>query len=114
MSRLDHTENSALGATADDEENDTPFLLPGNPNDHSIPSIKLGETIRFEDMGPVIINSDGTTRRIANWDQMTKHEQEVTWRRISKRNEERRKILLEAQLKQQNDDNMNNQQNDEL
>jgi len=48
-------------------------------------------------MGPVIINTDGTTRQIANWDQMTKREQEVTWKRISKRNEERRKALLEQQ-----------------
>ena len=55
------------------------------------------ETISFEEMGPVIINADGTTRQIANWDQMTKREQEVTWRRISKRNEERRKALLEQQ-----------------
>ena len=52
-------------------------------------------------MGPVIINSDGTTRRIDNWDQMTKGEQEVAWRRIAKRNEERRKVLLERQLEQQ-------------
>jgi len=55
------------------------------------------ETISFEDMGPVIINTDGTTRQIANWNQMTKREQEVTWKRISKRNEERRKALLEQQ-----------------
>jgi predicted Fe-S protein YdhL (DUF1289 family) len=52
-------------------------------------------------MGPVIINSDGTTRRIDNWDQMMKGEQEVAWRRIAKRNEERRKVLLERQQEQQ-------------
>ena len=57
------------------------------------------ETISFEEMGPVIINTDGTTRQISNWDQMTKREQEVTWKRISKRNEERRKALLEQQKK---------------
>ena len=57
--------------------------------------IFLTESIRFEEMGPVIINADGTTRRIDNWDQMTKSEQEVAWRRIAKRNEERRRALLE-------------------
>jgi hypothetical protein len=67
------------------------------------------ESIRFEEMGPVIINADGTTRRIDNWDQMTKNEQEVAWRRIAKRNEERRKALLEEQQKQQ----QNEQQLDE-
>jgi hypothetical protein len=59
------------------------------------------ESIRFEEMGPVIINADGTTRRIDNWDQMTKGEQEVAWRRIAKRNEERREALLEQQRRQQ-------------
>ncbi len=58
------------------------------------------ESIRFEEMGPVIINADGTTRRIDNWDQMTKGEQEVAWRRIAKRNEERREALLEQQRQQ--------------
>ncbi len=52
-------------------------------------------------MGPVIINADGTTRRIDNWDQMTMGEQGVAWRRIAKRNEERRNVLLERQREQQ-------------
>jgi len=46
-------------------------------------------------MGPAIINLDGTTRRIDNWSELSEREKEVTWRRISKRNEERRKMLLE-------------------
>ena len=80
---------------------EVPLLPQGDPNDTTIPSLKFGETMRFEEMGPVIINSDGTTRRIANWDAMTKHEQEVTWRRISKRNEERRKLLMQQYQEQQ-------------
>ena len=40
-------------------------------------------------LGPIIINSDGTTRRIANWDEMSKREQEVTWKRIAARNKKR-------------------------
>ena len=60
----------------------------------------ITDSISFEEMGPVIINADGSTRRIDNWDTMTKKEQEVAWRRISKRNEERRKALLEQQQKE--------------
>ena len=75
--------------------------LPESSNDPSIPSIKLGESIKFEEMGPVIINADGSTRQIANWDKMTEAEQQVAWRRISKRNEERRKALLEQQQQEQ-------------
>lgn len=78
-------------------EDETVPQLPEGNNDPTIPRIKLGETIRLEEMGPIILNTDGTTRRIANWDQMTKDEQAVSWRRISKRNEERRKALLAEQ-----------------
>ena len=60
----------------------------------------ITDSISFEEMGPVIINADGSTRQIDNWDTMTKKEQEVAWRRISKRNEERRKALLEQQQKE--------------
>ncbi len=83
------------------EEKEEVLQLPEASNDPSIPSIKLGESIQFEDMGPVIINADGSTRQIANWDKMTEAEQQVAWRRISKRNEERRKVLLEQQQQQQ-------------
>jgi predicted Fe-S protein YdhL (DUF1289 family) len=79
----------------DDPNPHIPRLPPGDPeNSKGLPSIKLGETIRFEEMGPIIINTDGTTRRIANWDQLSPQEQKATWRRISKRNEERRQQLL--------------------
>jgi hypothetical protein len=76
--------------------NNYPRLIESAP-DSNLPRIKLGETIRFEEMGPIIINTDGTTRAIANWDELSEREKEVTWKRISKRNEERRRILLEKQ-----------------
>lgn len=78
-------------------------LLPASDPNSNIPSLKLGETMRFEEMGPIIINLDGTTRRIDNWNEMTKHEQEVSWRRIAKRNDERRKILMEKMQKESSD-----------
>jgi hypothetical protein len=81
-----------------------PQLRAADP-DSKLPSIQLGETIRFEEMGPVIINTDGTTRRISNWDQLSEQEQKATWRRISKRNEQRRQILLEQQQQQENEAN---------
>lgn len=74
-----------------------PQLPAPNNDNEDIPVIRLGETIRLEEMGPIILNSDGTTRRISNWDTMTEKEREVTWKRISKRNEERRQRLLEQQ-----------------
>lgn len=41
------------------------------------------------DLGPIIVNTDGTTRRIANWDTLSKQEQESSWRLISARNKQR-------------------------
>lgn len=90
-------------ASAGNTVPDLPQLPPPDP-DSKLPTIRLGETIRFEEMGPIILNTDGTTRRIENWDNLTEKEKEVTWRRISKRNEERRQMLLKQQeelLKQQ-------------
>ena len=98
------TNNQEPGKNSENDidEAEGPLLLPeSNNDDPSIPKIQLGETIAFEDMGPVIINADGTTRRIDNWDKMTKHEQEVAWRRISKRNAERRAALLEQQKQEE-------------
>jgi hypothetical protein len=82
------------------QQSDVP-LLPAADPDSKLPSIKLGETISFEEMGPVIINTDGTTRRIDNWDSLTENEKKVTWRRISKRNEERRQALLQKMQQEQ-------------
>lgn len=81
--------------TSSNSQEQVPQLAASDPNNKDIPSIKLGETIKFDEMGPVIINTDGTTRRIDNWSELSEREKEVTWRRISKRNEERRKILLD-------------------
>ena len=122
--------SSCAAANNDAQDESEVLKLPEATNDPSIPSIQLGETITFQvgasvdfklpsnsltfekEMGPVIINVDGTTRRIDNWDQMTKHEQEVAWKRISKRNEQRRKALLAAQEQQQNaEEGGDNQQN---
>ena len=55
--------------------------------------INLGETISLEELGPIIINADGTTRRITNWSTLNKNEQENSWRVISARNLKRLKVL---------------------
>lgn len=64
-----------------------------------MPTLKLGESLTFEALGPMIINTDGTSRRISNWDELSDHEKEVSWRRIKKRNKERMEILKEKGLK---------------
>jgi hypothetical protein len=76
---------------------DTPLLaLPSAPSNPSqeIRSMSVnGPGISFSELGPIIINSDGTTRAISNWDKMSKPEQDKTWERIARRNKERIEIL---------------------
>ena len=51
-----------------------------------------GEALSLDELGPIIINEDGTMRRIANWHLLTDQEKEHTQRKIAKRN----KIRIEA------------------
>ena len=71
------------------------LMLPSSVGESSEISrqITLGETISLEELGPIIINADGTTRRITNWSTLNKNEQENSWRVISARNLKRLKVL---------------------
>jgi predicted Fe-S protein YdhL (DUF1289 family) len=90
-------ENPSSSSTNTNIQNEILQLPPSNPEDENIPILKFGETLRLEELGPIILNTDGTTRRIDNWNEMTEREKEVTWRRIKKRNEERRQVLMQQQ-----------------
>jgi len=57
-----------------------------------------GEALKLDDLGPIIINTDGTTRRISNWSEMTKQEQESSWRMISARNKKRIEELKQSHI----------------
>jgi hypothetical protein len=111
----DHDEsNSAIvteSGTIEPTNDSTPvplLLPPSEGSGENITSIKLGETISFAELGPIILNKDGTTRRIDNWKEMTKEEQESTWRIIRKRNAERREQLLLEQEKQKEEEKSSN------
>jgi len=66
MASSSGTKEAAFAAVPGDNnngsgQNEVPLLPEADPNNpKNIPSIKLGETISFEAMGPIIINSDGT------------------------------------------------------
>jgi predicted Fe-S protein YdhL (DUF1289 family) len=51
----------------------------------------------LDSLGPFVIGKDGSLSRITNWNKMTETEQSVAWKRIAKRNKERRDLLLEKQ-----------------
>lgn len=95
-------------ATNKSTSGEVPQLPPPDP-EADLPVIRLGETISFEQFGPIILNTDGSTRRIANWDNLSEHEQKVSWRRISKRNEDRRQLLLKQQQEAAKTENQNDE-----
>jgi hypothetical protein len=53
-------------------------------------------TLSMLDLGPIILNSDGTMSRVPNWAEMTAGERETAQRLIKKRNERRKRELLEV------------------
>mmetsp|Transcript_55901 Transcript_55901/g.136979 ORF Transcript_55901/g.136979 Transcript_55901/m.136979 type:complete len:315 (+) Transcript_55901:147-1091(+) len=68
--------------------------LPAASSDTT--NLKVGETMSLGDrMGPLVINTDGTTSRIANWAEMTDAERANTLRLITKRNAQRLKKIAE-------------------
>lgn len=57
-----------------------------------------GQPLKLDALGPIVLNSDGTTSRISNWSTMTEAEQRNTMRLIAKRNKKRQAELTAAAL----------------
>lgn len=55
-----------------------------------------GASVKLQQLGPVVINSDGTMSRINNWHEMTEAEQITTKRILAKRNANRREDILQG------------------
>lgn len=98
-----------------EEEQETIFQLPAPEVTHQekensgiseTRTLQFGEKISMDELGPIIINPDGTMRRIANWNELTKGEQESTFRQISARNKKRIQALKEAELQQSLEDSI--------
>ena len=85
------------------KEEEKVFELPSpddiinNKEKGTIKQLKFGESLSMDELGPIIINPDGTMRRIANWNELTKGEQESTFRQIVARNKRRLAALQEIQ-----------------
>jgi predicted Fe-S protein YdhL (DUF1289 family) len=96
--QFQQSEPNDLPSLSENKQQEILQLPPADPNS-DLPKLQFGQAMKLDILGPIIINTDGTTRRIDNWDKLTEKEKEVTWRRIRKRNAERRE-LLEAKYKE--------------
>jgi len=56
-----------------------------------------GNPVKIDQLGPVVVNTDGSISRIANWHEMVPIEQENTLRIIGRRNQQRLAALRAAQ-----------------
>jgi hypothetical protein len=54
------------------------------------------QKITLDELGPVVVNLDGTMSRITNWKNMSKNEQDQTSRVIAKRNVARMEKLKQT------------------
>ncbi|RPD63523.1 hypothetical protein L227DRAFT_651134 [Lentinus tigrinus ALCF2SS1-6] len=67
------------------------LALPAPPSEEETEKITVNsnQTFKFDKLGPVVVNSDGTLSRIANWENMAPIEKERTLRVLVARNKVR-------------------------
>ena len=93
MSLPEPPDSAAPGAEA--AANPPLLTLPAPEDINNLITLdcSTGQAVTLDHLGPVVVNTDGTLARITNWHQMTEQEQNVTKRRIAKRNVERLKAF---------------------
>ncbi|OAX34358.1 hypothetical protein K503DRAFT_803657 [Rhizopogon vinicolor AM-OR11-026] len=86
----------ASEATASTNDHHTPsasplLIAPPSSDNVNAKQVTLGssETVKFDNLGPLVVNNDGTLSRIANWENMTEQERERTMRVLAARNRTR-------------------------
>lgn len=79
-----------------------PLALPAIPSEDEAKKLDVnsGNAVKLDQLGPMVVNSDGTLSRIANWAEMTEGERERTIKVLSKRNQ-----IRMATLKSQEEQN---------
>ncbi|GJE94684.1 hypothetical protein PsYK624_108550 [Phanerochaete sordida] len=70
------------------QSSETPLALPPpTPAEEPAPKLGVGSQVKLDELGPLVVNSDGTLSRIANWQNMTPQERERTVRVLAARNQ---------------------------
>mmetsp|Transcript_22160 Transcript_22160/g.41525 ORF Transcript_22160/g.41525 Transcript_22160/m.41525 type:complete len:93 (-) Transcript_22160:475-753(-) len=66
------------------EAKQEPLALPAPGDAKSEADVVAGgDPLKFDKLGPMVLNTDGTISRITNWDKMTDKEKETTYRIVS-------------------------------
>lgn len=95
-----HTTSTHLFSTVMSEESvsqSEPVLsLPSPTDNHHLAGTESSSLV-LDSLGPIVVCEDGSLQRIANWSEMTPHEQQNTVRIISQRNKKRLEALKEKE-----------------
>ncbi|KAG0760177.1 hypothetical protein G6F57_006849 [Rhizopus arrhizus] len=77
-------------------ESKKPILALPSTAEETISSVDINDTYKLKELGPVVVNEDGTISRINNWHEMTEIERNNVNRILLKRNRQRLAKLKEA------------------
>ena len=95
-------EESTLSLSVDSKQTLESSTLSSDNISDNITTLKVGEAVQLDELGPIIINTDGTTTKISNWSNMTQQERDTAIRLIAARNKKRVEILKEKRDKNDN------------
>ena len=74
------------------EADQNPLALPYEPH-NDVQTVDYSNCFKLDQLGPMIINTDGSIQRVSNWNELTQEEQDRTFRLICARNQKRLAIL---------------------
>ncbi|KAG1460633.1 hypothetical protein G6F56_005904 [Rhizopus delemar] len=77
-------------------ESKKPILALPSTAEETVKSVDVNDTFKLNELGPVVINENGTMSRINNWHEMNDIERSNVNRILLKRNRERLARLKEA------------------
>ncbi|WAO87999.1 Hypothetical protein NCS54_00532300 [Fusarium falciforme] len=82
------------------EDKKQPLPLPAPEQDTAaggrgdgVMALRVGESVRLDALGPLVVNADGSMGRVGNWAGMTEGEREATLRLLGRRNKQRLEAL---------------------
>lgn len=94
-----NSENIENKQNQEQEQNQPPLALPDTStasSESGAPKLDLskdGGSVKLDHLGPMVVNTDGTMSRIANWELMSEMEKQKTIRVLGKRNKQRLEAL---------------------
>lgn len=89
-------ESDAAASATGQQKQQQGLPAPGEGTPVTLDVSGEGSTVKLAELGPLVVNVDGTVARITNWKEMTEAERETTVRMVGRRNKQR----LEALKKQ--------------